>query len=166
MPIAPDGTVALPDGPDGVRVGMRYLVQRTPIGGALRYTTLRAGKRMEVDVRATPRRPHLMPPRQPVPQPQWLVIGGFVFTPLLPDYELLVPKCQMQRVHEPPAFDGEQVVSPADSTPSHTVTRISRWLSRILVTWHASWAGGAAASCAAGRGEHRLRGRVRHARHV
>jgi hypothetical protein len=36
IPIAPDGTVQLPCAPEGVRVGMRYLVQRAAIGSMLR----------------------------------------------------------------------------------------------------------------------------------
>jgi len=110
IPIAPDGTVLLPDGPNGVHVGMRYLVQRAPLGKVLTYVVLRGGKRLTLTTTAAPRKQHLMPPRQPVPKPQWVVLGGLVFTPLLPDYEMVVPKCQLQKVHEPPAFEGQQVV--------------------------------------------------------
>jgi len=110
IPIAADGTVLLPNAPNGVRIGMRYLVQRAALDSHLTYRVLRAGERRDMTVVAAPRIRHLMPPRQPVPQPQWVVLGGLVFTPLLPDYEMLVPKCQLARVHEPPSFDGEQVV--------------------------------------------------------
>ncbi len=61
-------------------------------------------------VTASPRKPRLLPPRQPVPRPEWLVLGGLVFCPLLPDYEGLVPKCQLQRIHAPPTPELEQVV--------------------------------------------------------
>ena len=109
-PIAADGTAVLPEMPDGVRLGMRYLVQRALPGTTLTYLVLRDGKRMTLTLQATPRKPRLMPPRQPSPRPQWLVLGGLVFTPLLPDYEAVVPKSHLQMVHGPPTFDGQQVV--------------------------------------------------------
>ena len=56
--------------PDGVRLGMRYLVQRALPGATLTYLVLRDGKRMELPLLATPRKPRLMPPRQPPPRPQ------------------------------------------------------------------------------------------------
>ena len=109
-PIAADGTTVLPEMPDGVRLGMRYLVQRALPGATLTYLVLRDGERMELPLLATPRRPRLMPPRLPPPRPQWLVLGGLVFTPLLPDYEAVVPKSHLQMVHGPPTFEGQQVV--------------------------------------------------------
>jgi S1-C subfamily serine protease len=109
-PIAADGTAVLPEMPDGVRLGMRYLVQRALPGSTLTYLVLRDGQRMELPLLATPRKPRLMPPRQPPPRPQWLVLGGLVFTPLLPDYEAVVPKSHLQMVHGPPSFEGQQVV--------------------------------------------------------
>ena len=45
-----------------------------------------------------------------MPRPDWVVLGGLVFTPLLPDYEAVVPKSHLQMVHGPPTFDGQQVV--------------------------------------------------------
>jgi len=109
IPIAADGTILLPEAPN-VRVGMRYLVQRSPLDKPLHYLVLRNGQRLTLTVKAAARTRHLMPPRQPVPRPQWVVLGGLVFVPLLPDYEMLVPKCQLGRVHEPPSFEGEAAV--------------------------------------------------------
>lgn len=109
-PIASDGSVLLPDAVDAVRVGLRYMVQRAPLGSTLRYRVLREGRRVVLEATAAPRRLRLLPPRQPVPQPEWLVLGGLVFTPLLPDYEGFVPKSQLEAIHEPPAFDGQQAV--------------------------------------------------------
>lgn len=109
VPIAADGTVCLPEAPS-VRVGMRHCVQRVPLGSSIEYQVQRAGKRLTLHVVATSRKPRLLPPRQPVPRPEWLVLGGLVFTPLLPDYEGLVPKCKLQTIHEPPTPEREQVV--------------------------------------------------------
>tara|TARA_B110001452_G_scaffold169576_2_gene141823 strand:- start:743 stop:1939 length:1197 start_codon:yes stop_codon:yes gene_type:complete len=109
-PIAADGTVVLPELPDGVRLGMRYLVQRALPGAMLTYLVLREGERITLQIQATQRKPRLMPPRQPAPRPQWLVLGGLVFTPLLPDYEAIVPKSHLQMIHGPPQFEGQQVV--------------------------------------------------------
>lgn len=109
-PIAADGTVLLPDGADPLRVNLRYLVQRAALGSTLRYQVLRAGKRTVVPVRVQPRQQRLLPPRQPVPTPQWLVLGGLVFVPLLPDYEAIVPKSKLAAIHEPPSQPGEQIV--------------------------------------------------------
>ena len=93
-PIAPDGTVMLPEAPS-LRLGMRHRVQRMPLGTVLEYLVLRDGERMVVHVPTSPRKPRLLPPRLPVPRPAWLVLGGLVFCPLLPDYEALVPKCAL-----------------------------------------------------------------------
>jgi S1-C subfamily serine protease len=109
VPIAADGTVVLPEAPL-VRVGMRHCVQRVPIGSQIEYHVQRDGARLTVHVEATTRKPRLLPPRQPVPRPEWVVLGGLVFTPLLPDYEGLVPKCKLQMIHGPPTPDCEQVV--------------------------------------------------------
>jgi len=108
-PIAPDGTVMLPEAPS-VRVGMRHCVQRVPLGTRLEYLVLRDGKREVLHVTASARKPRLLPPRQPVPRPEWLVLGGLVFCPLLPDYEGLIPKCQLQCIHGPPTPALEEVV--------------------------------------------------------
>jgi uncharacterized Zn-binding protein involved in type VI secretion len=93
-PIAPDGTVMLPEAPS-LRLGMRHRVQRMPLGTVLEYLVLRDGERMVVHVPTSPRKLRLLPPRLPVPRPAWLVLGGLVFCPLLPDYEALVPKCAL-----------------------------------------------------------------------
>ena len=93
----------------GVRVGLRHCVQRMPLGSTIEYQIQRAGERITLDVEAQPRRPRLLPPRQPTPRPEWLVLGGLVFTPLLPDYEGLVPKCKLQMIHGPPTPECEQV---------------------------------------------------------
>jgi len=108
-PIAPDGTVPLPEAP-GVRVGMRHCVQRVPLGTIIEYVVLREGKRLKLHVESSTRKPRLLPPRLPVPRPEWLVLGGLVFTPLLPDYEGLVPRVKLQDVHKPPTAECEQVV--------------------------------------------------------
>ena len=71
---------------------------------------LRQGRRIRLTVTAAPRRPRLLPARQPIPRPQWVVLGGLVFTPLLPDYEGLVPKCKLPDIHGPPTKECEQVV--------------------------------------------------------
>jgi hypothetical protein len=108
--IAPDGTVVLPEAPH-VRVGMRHCIQRAPLGTDIEYSVLRDGKRMTLHVTASSRKPRLLPPRQPVPRPEWLVLGGLVFTPLLPEYEGLVPKCKLEQIHGPPLEGScEQVV--------------------------------------------------------
>lgn len=109
VPIAADGTVVLPEAPS-VRVGMRHLVQRVPLGSSIEYTVQRGGARLVLHVQATTRKPRLLPPRQPTPRPEWLVLGGLVFVPLLPDYEALVPKSKLQDIHGPPTAEGEQVV--------------------------------------------------------
>ena len=106
-PIAPDGTVLLPEAT--VRVGMRHCVQRVPIGTRIEYVILRDGKRLKLHVISSTRKQRLLPPRQPVPRPEWLVLGGLVFTPLLPDYEGLVPKSKLQMIHGPPTPACEQV---------------------------------------------------------
>jgi len=109
-PIAADGTVLLPEALDPLRVNLRYMVQRAALGATLKYQVLRGGKRMTVPVQVQPRQQRLLPARQPVPTPQWLVLGGLVFVPLLPDYEAIVPKSKLHAVHEPPSQEGEQVV--------------------------------------------------------
>ncbi len=48
-PIAPDGTVMLPEAPS-VRVGMRHCVQRVPLGTRLEYLVLRDGERQVCDL--------------------------------------------------------------------------------------------------------------------
>ena len=68
------------------------------------------GRRVPAVVEATTRKPRLLPPRQPVPRPEWLVLGGLVFTPLLPDYECLVPKSKLHAIHGPPTAECRQVV--------------------------------------------------------
>ena len=108
-PIAADGTIVLPEAPS-VRLGMRHCVQRMPIGSTIQYLVQRAGERLNLQVEAATRRPRLLPPRQPVPRPEWLVLGGLVFTPLLPDYEGLVPKSKLQDIYGPPTPECEQVV--------------------------------------------------------
>ena len=109
VPIAADGTIVLPEAPT-VRVGMRHCVQRVPLGARIEYTILREGERLTKFVDAQTRKPRLLPPRQPTPRPEWLVLGGLVFTPLLPDYEALVPKCKLQLIHGPPTDDCHEVV--------------------------------------------------------
>lgn len=109
VPIAADGTVVLPEAPS-VRVGMRHCVQRVPIGSRIEYTLMRDGERMTLHVEAQTRRPRLLPPRQPTPRPEWLVLGGLVFTPLLPEYEGLVPKSKLQEIHGPPTPECHQAV--------------------------------------------------------
>ena len=109
VPIAADGTVVLPEAPS-VRVGMRHCVQRVPLGTRIEYLVQRAGERLTLHVEATTRKPRLLPPRLPVPQPEWLVVGGLVFTPLLPEYECLVPKSKLQAIHGPPSAECRQVV--------------------------------------------------------
>lgn len=109
-PIATDGTVLLPDTAEPLRVNVRYMVQRAVLGSTLRYTVLRKGSLVTVPVNTAPRRQRLLPPRQPVPTPQWLVLGGLVFVPLLPEYEAIVPKSKLAAIHEPPSEEGEQVV--------------------------------------------------------
>ena len=106
-PIAPDGTVLLQDAPT-VRIGMRHCVQRVPLGTRIEYIVLRGGKRRTLHVKASTRKPRLLPPRQPVPRPEWLVLGGLVFTPLLPDYEGLVPKSKLQMIYGSPSMACEQ----------------------------------------------------------
>jgi hypothetical protein len=108
-PIAQDGSVMLPEA-QGVRVGMRHCVQRVPLGSIIEYRVLRDGQRLTLHVRSSSRKPRLLPPRQPVPRPEWLVIGGLVFTPLLPDYEGLVPKSKLEMIHGPPTAECEQIV--------------------------------------------------------
>ena len=110
QPIAADGTVQLQGASMGVRVGMRHLVQRVALGDPLEYLVLRDGARQTLSVAASTRAPRLLPARLPAPRPEWLVIGGLVFVPLLPEYEALVPKSELPRIHGPPAFDGEQLV--------------------------------------------------------
>ena len=109
VPIAADGTVVLPEAPN-VRVGMRHCVQRVPIGSRIEYLLMRRGERIAVHVEAQTRRPRLLPPRQPTPRPEWLVLGGLVFTPLLPDYEGLVPKSKLGDIHGPPSPECQQAV--------------------------------------------------------
>ena len=65
-PIAPDGTVMLPEAPS-LRLGMRHRVQRMPLGTVLEYLVLRDGERMVVHVPTSPRKLRLLPPRLPVP---------------------------------------------------------------------------------------------------
>ena len=137
-PIGPDGTVPLPEAPS-VRVGMRHCVQRVPLGTTIEYVVLRDDERLQLHVQSSTRKPRLLPPRLPVPRPEWLVLGGLVFTPLLPDYEGLVPKSKLQDVYGPPTVGCEQVsarrrgafrlvsppvqvvsiVSPLAATPGH-----------------------------------------------
>ena len=87
----------LPEAPS-VRVGMRYCVQRVPLGSQIEYQVQRGGERLTLYVRATTRKPRLLPPRHPVPRPEWLILGGLVFTPLLPDYEV---RACLALEHEP-----------------------------------------------------------------
>ncbi|KAL1521022.1 hypothetical protein AB1Y20_022577 [Prymnesium parvum] len=107
--IASDGTVLLHDSIDPLRVNLRHIVQRATLGSTLKYLVLRESKKAVVSVPAQPRLPRLLPARHPTPTPQWLVLGGLVFVPLLPEYEAIVPKSKLAAIHEPPQ-DGEQVV--------------------------------------------------------
>lgn len=61
-----EGTVLITDFAEPLRVNLRYIIQRAVIGTTLRFTVLRNGERIVVPVKTSPRKPRLLPPRQPV----------------------------------------------------------------------------------------------------
>lgn len=81
--IANDGTIQLPGTQDLVRVTFSYLVYRAPRLHPLRLAVLRDRKRQEFVVPARPQPELLLVCKPPLPKPQYLVVGGLVFVPLL-----------------------------------------------------------------------------------